>query len=149
MTNKLAPRKTSASALAASGAFLVLTPVLIAQVHSEWGQVAFALLAALGFGFYLGHAQNGRSPVTYISYGAILGVLLWLALLIAAKVFYPHAIIFPGTWFVRFGLGSALVLAGAAMLGDQTARGRSTSWLKVLASLIGIASGLLTIVSGG
>jgi hypothetical protein len=130
-------------------AFVVLIPVVASQLRSEWGQVAIVLLASAAFGYYLGRLLSPRPARTIFLLGAAIGLLLWLGVLVAAQLFYADYRMFPVTWLIRFGVGGGLVLTASALLGDQAARQERTLSISVLASVVGIAGGLLTIMKGG
>ena len=51
---------------------------------------------------------------TYVLFGAAVGLSIWVVIVAVSLVFYPGAAAYPiGTWFVRFGLGSAISVVGA------------------------------------
>jgi hypothetical protein len=87
--------------------------------------------------------------MTLFLLGALIGLLLWLGVLVAAQILYPGYEMYPVTWLIRFGVGGGLVFTASALFGDQAARGKFTLSISTLATVIGIAGGLFTIVKGG
>jgi hypothetical protein len=65
------------------------------------------------------------------------------------QILYPGARVFPVTWLIRFGIGGGLLLTAGALFGDQVARGKQTLSVTLLASVVGVVGGLITIVQGG
>ncbi|MFC5142943.1 hypothetical protein ACFPK1_32300 [Actinomycetospora rhizophila] len=129
-------------------AFLVLTPVILVQIPSELGQVLLFFVAALAFGYALGLMLSGRSRAQFITIGAAIGVLTWLALVLFSLLFYPTAAAYPAaTWFVRFGLGGALFLIAGMVVGDAVRQGRISSDAATFASITTILGAIASIVS--
>ena len=103
-----APKKSTAIALVA---FAIGVPVVLFQVKSEGLQVAVALLAAFGLGYYLGHVRSARARLGYLGLAAAAGLLTWLVIVVSSLVFFPGAAAYPiDTWFVRFGVGVVMAL---------------------------------------
>lgn len=126
--------------------FVPLLVLLLLQIPSEGMQVLVGLLATFGFGYAVGHMLQGRSRSTYALVGAALGFTIWVVIVIVSLVFYAGAAAYPvGTWFVRFGLGGALSIAGGALFGDLVARQRFTVTSTFVATAITTAGGIVTI----
>ena len=124
--------------------FVVGAPFVLDAVDSELGQLIVLYLLAFPLGYWMGTAAPGMQPRAYGILGASIGILTWVATLIYTARFYPNAAAVPvQTWFVRFGLGVTLMLAGGAMFGDLVKREKLSLTSGFAASLIGLAGALI------
>ena len=125
--------------------FIVGAPFVLDGVgNSELGQVMVLYLIAFPLGYWMGTVAPALRPRAYGILGASIGILTWIATLIYTSVFYPYAEAVPVlTWFVRFGLGVTLMLAGGAMFGDLVKREKFSFTSGVLASVVSLAGALI------
>jgi len=133
-----------------SGVFVVLLTLTGFQLHSEWGQIAVAFLANVAFGYAVGRLLlPGRPALLYVGLGLLIDIVQWLLIVAVSVTFYAGAAAYPvGTWFIRFALGGALAFTGGAMAGDLSARKKLTVNTAVVASVVSIAGGVLTLIKG-
>jgi hypothetical protein len=129
--------------------FAILSPFFVDQINSEVAQVIVLYLAAVLFGYYVGHVLAGRPPSTYAFLGSSLGLVVFLALLVYLSILYPGVEPLYLSWFIRFGVGLALVFIGGAFLGDLVARQRVSIGQGLLAAIISFIGTLIGIAFSG
>jgi hypothetical protein len=125
--------------------FALIYPFAIDLFDGEAAQVVFGAVLGMAYGYTVGYVIPGRSKLLYLAVACLVGLAAWAATLVYVNIVYTGAPLL-GVWFFRFGVATALLFAGGALIGDLVQRKKFSLASGALAAGIALAGLIVSIL---
>ena len=140
-----APRRNTLRVMLSIPVFALIYPFAIDLFEGEAAQVVFGAVLGMAYGYTVGYVTPGRSKLFYVVVACTVGLAAWAATLLYVTVLYTGAPLL-GIWFFRFGVATALLFAGGALVGDLVQRRKFSLTSGALAAGIALAGLIVSIL---